>query len=76
MSWVAIIAAIFKAIAVGVEYLQKQQALDAASAEIFSRYARGALDEIKAASEARAAVQSSAVQHPERVLDRDTFRRD
>ena len=76
MSWVAIIAAIFKAVAAAVDYLQKKQAMDAAAAEIFSRYAKGALDEIQAANAARAAVKSDAVLHPERVRDTDGFRRD
>lgn len=77
MSWVAIIAAIFKAVAAAVDYLQKKQAIDAASAEIFSRYAKGALDEIKAANDARAAVKRDAVLHPDRVFDNsDGFRRD
>jgi len=76
MSWVAIIAAIFKAIGAAVDYLQKKQAIDAASAEIFSRYAKGALDEIRVANEARVAVKSDVVLHPERVRDTDGFRRD
>jgi hypothetical protein len=76
MSWVAIIAAIFKAIGAVSDYLLKQQALDAASAEIFSRYAKGALNEINAANEARAAVKHDLVHHPERLRDTDGFRRD
>lgn len=58
MNWAGIILLAFKAIAAAIDYLQSKRAIDAAAAEIYARYAKGALDEIKAANEARAAVRA------------------
>ena len=58
MDWVAIIAAVFKAISAAVDYLNKKQMMDAAEAEIFSRYAKGALDEIRQAAKTRSDVDA------------------
>lgn len=76
MEWGAVILAAFKALAAAVDYLQRKQLLDAAQAEIYGRYAKGALDEIRIANEARAAVRDDYVRHSERVSDTDGFRRD
>lgn len=76
MTWLAVILAVFKALSAAVGYLQDKQALDAATAEIMLRHLQGAQDEIKAANDARAAVKSDAVLHPERLRDTDGFRRD
>lgn len=75
MSWVAIIAAIFKVISAATDYLQQKQAIDQASAEIFSRYAKGALDEIAAAKQAREGVRAAINADPGELRRPDQFKR-
>ncbi len=76
MNWLAIILACFKALSAAVEFLRNKQALDAATAEILSVHLKGALDEIKIANDARAAVRADAIRNPGGVRDDDGFRRD
>jgi hypothetical protein len=77
VSWLALISGVISAIVAVIQYLKNQQALDTATAVALSKHLRGALDEIKLANDARAAVRDDAVRHPERVRDdSDGFRRD
>jgi hypothetical protein len=73
MSWLAILAAVIKAVSALTSYLKDKQAIDAGTAQAVAAQLKGAIDEIQKATSARDAVRAIPV---EQLRDEDPDSRD